>query len=158
MSLVREHLGNQVVTANRWMPRSSGCAKHSPRCRPWAASVTSALAGLDGEGAARSRPDVRREGSAGQGREAVPRNPRSVHPHHRRLGPELRRGRPRRIQAVSEATSVTTDFANLLLDSMTKKLLQDYAEVGMGGLDQLVTMVGHQRLQNAEPGPPGLPA
>ena len=32
-----------------------------------------------------------------------------------------------------------SNFPNLLLNSMTKRLLQDYAEVGMGGLDQLVT-------------------
>ncbi|HWR17126.1 MAG TPA: hypothetical protein VN577_20015 [Terriglobales bacterium] len=37
---------------------------------------------------------------------------------------------------VSEAIS-TADFPNILLNSMTKKLLQDYAEVGMGGLEQL---------------------
>jgi hypothetical protein len=39
---------------------------------------------------------------------------------------------------VTEAVA-TTDFPNLLLDSMFKKLIQDYAEVGMNGLDQLIT-------------------
>jgi hypothetical protein len=39
---------------------------------------------------------------------------------------------------VSEAIA-TTNFANLLLNSMTKRAIQDYAEVGMGGLDQLIT-------------------
>jgi hypothetical protein len=37
---------------------------------------------------------------------------------------------------VSEAVS-TTDFPNLLLNSMTKRLLQDYAELGIDGLDVL---------------------
>jgi len=40
---------------------------------------------------------------------------------------------------ISEAASLTTDFPNLLLNSLTKKLLQDYAEVGLGGLDTLVS-------------------
>jgi hypothetical protein len=40
--------------------------------------------------------------------------------------------------SVSEAIA-SGDFANLLLNSMTKRLIQDYAEVGMGGLDQLVS-------------------
>jgi hypothetical protein len=31
------------------------------------------------------------------------------------------------------------DFPNLLLNSMTKRLLADYAEVGMGGLENLIT-------------------
>jgi hypothetical protein len=39
----------------------------------------------------------------------------------------------------SEAAIQTSDFPNLLLNSMTKRLLQDFAEVGMGGLDQLIT-------------------
>jgi hypothetical protein len=39
---------------------------------------------------------------------------------------------------VSEAVS-TTDFPNLLLNSMTKRLLQDYAELGIDGLDILYT-------------------
>jgi hypothetical protein len=39
---------------------------------------------------------------------------------------------------VSEAFA-STDFPNLLLNSMTKKLLQDWAELGMGGLDLLYT-------------------
>ncbi|HKW74849.1 MAG TPA: hypothetical protein VJN64_04930 [Terriglobales bacterium] len=43
--------------------------------------------------------------------------------------------------AVREATTFTTDFPNLLLNSMTKKLIQDYAEVGMKGLDQIVTEI-----------------
>jgi hypothetical protein len=42
---------------------------------------------------------------------------------------------------ISEATSLTTDFPNLLLNSLTKKLLQDYAEVGMNGLDQVFNPV-----------------
>lgn len=37
---------------------------------------------------------------------------------------------------VSEAVA-TTDFPNLLLNSMTKRLLQDYAELGIDGLDTL---------------------
>ncbi len=41
-----------------------------------------------------------------------------------------------------EATVVTTDFPNILANSLTKKLLQDYAEIGMGGLDQIITVVG----------------
>src|SRR6185437_13047757 len=39
---------------------------------------------------------------------------------------------------VSEAVA-TSDFPNLLLNSMTKRLLQDYAELGMDGLDLLYT-------------------
>lgn len=39
---------------------------------------------------------------------------------------------------VTEAIA-TTDFPNILLNSMTKRLLQDYAEVGMGGLDRVIT-------------------
>jgi len=39
---------------------------------------------------------------------------------------------------VAEAIS-SADFPNILLNSMTKKLLQDYAEVGMAGLDLLIT-------------------
>ncbi|ABF42411.1 hypothetical protein Acid345_3410 [Candidatus Koribacter versatilis Ellin345] len=38
----------------------------------------------------------------------------------------------------SEAIA-TGDFPNILLNSMTKKLEQDYAEVGMSGLDQIIT-------------------
>jgi hypothetical protein len=37
---------------------------------------------------------------------------------------------------VSEAVA-TTDFPNLLLNSMTKRLMQDYAELGIDGLDML---------------------
>lgn len=37
---------------------------------------------------------------------------------------------------VSEAV-VTADFPNILLNSMTKKLIQDYAAIGMGGLERL---------------------
>jgi hypothetical protein len=33
----------------------------------------------------------------------------------------------------------TSDFPNILLNSMTKRLIQDYAEVGMNGLDNLIT-------------------
>jgi hypothetical protein len=39
---------------------------------------------------------------------------------------------------VAEAV-VSADFPNILLNSMTKKLLQDYAELGMDGLDMLYT-------------------
>lgn len=39
---------------------------------------------------------------------------------------------------VTEAIA-TTDFPNLLLDSMFKKLIQDYAEYGMGGLEQVLS-------------------
>jgi hypothetical protein len=39
---------------------------------------------------------------------------------------------------VSEAIA-TTDFPSLLLDSLNKRLIQDYSEYGMGGLDQLIT-------------------
>lgn len=38
----------------------------------------------------------------------------------------------------SEAIT-TSDFPNLLLNSMTKKLIQDYAAVGMGGMERLYT-------------------
>ena len=41
-------------------------------------------------------------------------------------------------QRVSESIS-TTDFPNILLDSMFKRLVQDYEEVGMGGLEQVIT-------------------
>ncbi|MGB9105968.1 MAG: hypothetical protein WCC59_14500 [Terriglobales bacterium] len=40
--------------------------------------------------------------------------------------------------AAAAATVITSDFPNILLNSMTKKLLADYAELGMGGLDQVV--------------------
>jgi hypothetical protein len=40
---------------------------------------------------------------------------------------------------ISEATALTTDFPNILLNSMTKRLIQDYAEVGMNGLDMIVS-------------------
>ena len=33
----------------------------------------------------------------------------------------------------------TTDFPNMLLDSINKRLIQDYAEYGMGGLEQVIT-------------------
>jgi hypothetical protein len=36
-------------------------------------------------------------------------------------------------------TVLTTDFPNILKNSMTKRLIQDYAEVGMGGIDQLIS-------------------
>lgn len=39
----------------------------------------------------------------------------------------------------TESAISTSDFPNILLNSMTKRLLQDYAEVGMGGLDQVFT-------------------
>ncbi|MFL6310589.1 MAG: hypothetical protein ACJ71W_00660 [Terriglobales bacterium] len=39
---------------------------------------------------------------------------------------------------VTEAIA-TTDFPNILLDSMFKRLIQDYAEVGLNGLEQLIT-------------------
>lgn len=39
---------------------------------------------------------------------------------------------------VSEAIA-STDFPNLLLDSLHKKLIQDYNEYGMGGMDQVIT-------------------
>jgi hypothetical protein len=39
---------------------------------------------------------------------------------------------------VTEAVA-TTDFPNILLDSLFKKLIQDYGEVGLNGLDQLIT-------------------
>jgi hypothetical protein len=42
---------------------------------------------------------------------------------------------------ISEATSLTSDFPNILLNSMTKRLLQDYAEIGMNGVDLLVSEV-----------------
>ena len=42
------------------------------------------------------------------------------------------------VRRTSQAISMG-DFPNLLLNSMTKRLLQDYAELGMGGLEQLVT-------------------
>jgi hypothetical protein len=48
----------------------------------------------------------------------------------------LRNGGDAFFRRVSEAVS-TTDFPNLLLNSMTKRLLQDYAELGMDGLDSL---------------------
>lgn len=38
---------------------------------------------------------------------------------------------------VSEAVS-TSSFPNILLNSMTKRLIQDYAEVGMGGVEKLI--------------------
>lgn len=41
-------------------------------------------------------------------------------------------------QRVTEAVS-TTDFPNILLDSMFKRLIQDYQEIGMGGLEQVIT-------------------
>lgn len=41
-------------------------------------------------------------------------------------------------QRVTEAVS-TTDFPNILLDSMFKRLVQDYQEIGMGGLEQVIT-------------------
>jgi len=37
------------------------------------------------------------------------------------------------------AAVATADFPNILLNSMTKRLVQDYAEVGMGGVDKLYT-------------------
>ncbi|HWR37016.1 MAG TPA: hypothetical protein VN622_14230 [Clostridia bacterium] len=40
---------------------------------------------------------------------------------------------------VSEAVA-STDFPNILANSMTKRALQDYAEVGKGGIDQLYTV------------------
>jgi len=40
--------------------------------------------------------------------------------------------------AVSEAIA-TSDFANLLSTSMTKRAIQDYKELGMGGLDRLIS-------------------
>lgn len=36
-------------------------------------------------------------------------------------------------------TVLTTDFPNLLKNSMTKRLIQDYEEYGMSGIDQLIT-------------------
>jgi hypothetical protein len=39
---------------------------------------------------------------------------------------------------VSESIA-TTDFPNILLDSMEKKLIQDYAEIGLAGMEQLIT-------------------
>lgn len=39
---------------------------------------------------------------------------------------------------VSESIA-TTDFPNILLNSMTKRLIQDYAEVGMGGVENIFT-------------------
>jgi hypothetical protein len=39
---------------------------------------------------------------------------------------------------VTEAVA-TTDFPNILLDSMLKRLIQDYQEVGMNGLEQVIT-------------------
>ena len=39
---------------------------------------------------------------------------------------------------VSEAVSTST-FPNILLNSMTKRLIQDYAEVGMGGVEKLIS-------------------
>jgi hypothetical protein len=38
---------------------------------------------------------------------------------------------------ISESIA-TTDFPNILLDSMEKKLIQDYAEIGLNGMEQLV--------------------
>jgi hypothetical protein len=39
---------------------------------------------------------------------------------------------------VTEAIA-TTDFPNILLDSMFKKLIQDYTEIGLNGLEQVIT-------------------
>jgi hypothetical protein len=39
------------------------------------------------------------------------------------------------------AAIASSDFPNILLSSLTKKLIQDYAEVGMGGLDQVFSTV-----------------
>ncbi|MFL6313721.1 MAG: hypothetical protein ACJ71W_16615 [Terriglobales bacterium] len=41
-------------------------------------------------------------------------------------------------QLTSESIA-TTDFPNILLDSMEKKLIQDYAEIGLNGMEQLIT-------------------
>jgi hypothetical protein len=38
---------------------------------------------------------------------------------------------------VAEAIA-TTDFPNILLDSLEKKLIQDYAEIGLNGMEQLI--------------------
>lgn len=39
---------------------------------------------------------------------------------------------------VSEAIA-TTDFPNILLNSQTKRLIQDYNEIGMGGVERIIT-------------------
>jgi hypothetical protein len=36
-------------------------------------------------------------------------------------------------------TVITTDFPNMLKNSMNKRIIQDYATVGMGGLEQLIS-------------------
>lgn len=40
---------------------------------------------------------------------------------------------------VASAAVETSDFPNLLLNSMTKRLLKDFAEIGMAGMEYLVT-------------------
>jgi hypothetical protein len=66
---------------------------------------------------------------------------RCVHADHGRLGPgealELAWGFTGHALA-SEAVA-TGDFPNLLLNSMTKRLLQDYAELSIDGIDMLYT-------------------
>lgn len=51
---------------------------------------------------------------------------------------DLSRVRTGGFKLTSEAIA-TTDFPNILLDSLEKKLIQDYSEVGMNGLDQVIT-------------------
>jgi hypothetical protein len=41
-------------------------------------------------------------------------------------------------KVVSESIA-STDFPNILLDSMEKKLIQDYGEIGLNGMEQLIT-------------------
>lgn len=41
--------------------------------------------------------------------------------------------------AMTSEAIATTDFPNILLDSLNKKLIQDYNEYGMAGLDQVIT-------------------
>lgn len=41
-------------------------------------------------------------------------------------------------QRVTESIA-TTDFPNILLDSLEKKLIQDYEEIGLNGMEQLIT-------------------
>jgi len=42
---------------------------------------------------------------------------------------------------ISEATALTSTFPNLLLDALNKRLLQDYADPGLDGVEKLVTEV-----------------
>lgn len=52
---------------------------------------------------------------------------------------KLRGGSPFIGQALTSEAVLTGDFPNILLNSMTKRLLQDYAELAIDGLDMLYT-------------------